>query len=126
VKVDPVHEATPQLVDTGAFRHAPRPSHRPLNPQGGEGAQPPWGSMSLAGTGWHVPALPTTLHERQLPQLADEQHTPSTQLPLSHSVPAPQIWPRRFLPQAPLSHRLSPAQSASLPQAELQVVPLQT
>jgi hypothetical protein len=66
------------------------------------------------------------LHERQLPQLGDAQHTPSAQLPLSHSVPAMQICPSGFLPHAPPLQRLSPEQSASLPQAELHVVPLQT
>jgi hypothetical protein len=82
--------------------------------------------MSPAGTGWQVPSVPRTLHDRQFPQLADAQQTPSMQLPLSHSVPAMQICPRRFLPHAPLSQMFSPEQSASFPHAELQVVPLQT
>jgi hypothetical protein len=126
VNVEPVHEELPQLVDVGALAHAPRPSQRPVNPHGGTGVQPPCGSMSPAGTGWHVPAVPSTLHERQLPQLGEVQHTPSTQLALSHSVPAAQICPKGFLPHAPPLQRLSPEQSASLPQAELQVAPLHT
>ena len=44
---------------------------------------------------------PATLQTWQVPQLAVEQQTPSTQLPLPHSAPAAQIWPRRLRPQAP-------------------------
>jgi len=112
VNVAPVQAPVPQLVDVGAFSQAPRPSQRPFQPQGGLAAQPPCGSMSPAGTGWQEPAVPTTLQDRQLPQLAASQQTPSTQLSLSHSEPAPQIWPRRFFPHAPSRQRLSPEQSA--------------
>jgi len=84
VNVWPLHEAVPQLVVTGALRQAPLPSHTPLQPQGGLGAQPPCGSISSAGTGLHMPAMPAMLHDRQLPQVFAEQQTPSTQLPLSH------------------------------------------
>jgi hypothetical protein len=126
VNIEPVHEELPQLVDVGALAQAPRPSQRPVNPHGGAGVQPPCGSMSSAGTGWHVPAVPSTLHERQLPQLEEAQQTPSMQLPLSHSLPAAQICPKAFLPHAPALQTLSPEQSASLPQAALQVMPLQT
>jgi len=52
------------------------------------------------------------------------QHTPSTQLLLSHSDPEAQICPRRFLPHDPALQTLLAEQSALLPQAELQVVPL--
>jgi hypothetical protein len=45
VKVDPLHEAVPQLVVAGAFAQMPLPSQRPVNPQGGLGAQPPCGSI---------------------------------------------------------------------------------
>jgi hypothetical protein len=108
-----------------AYRQAPLPSHVPVNPQGGVAVQPPCGSMSPAGTGWHMPATPATLHDWQLPQLFDEQQTPSTQLPLSHSAPVAHSWPRRLRPHAPESQTLPGAQSGSPPQAALQVVPLQ-
>ena len=125
VKVDPLHEAAPQLVARGAFSHAPRPSHFPVSPQGGLRTQRSCGSLEPAGTGWQLPPLPATLQARQLPQLAVEQQTPSRQLPLSQSDPEPHTWPRRFLPQEPALQTLPGAQSASIPQAALQVVPLQ-
>jgi hypothetical protein len=69
--------------------------------------------------------LPVTLQARQLGQLPVEQQTPSTQLPLSHSAPAAQSCPRRARPQEPAMQKLPATQSASTPQAELQLVPLQ-
>jgi hypothetical protein len=124
MKVDPLQEATPQLLVAAAFWQAPLPSHLPLNPQGGVGAQPPCGSMSSAITGWHAPARPATLHDWQLPHPFDEQQTPSTQLPLSHWLAPPHSWPRRLRPHAPLLQTLPGAQSTSAPQAALQVAPL--
>ena len=125
VNVDPLHDAVPQLVVGGPLRQAPLPSHRPLNPHGGFGAQPPCGSISSTPTGLHIPAMPATLHDWQLPHTADEQQTPSTQLPLSHSLGPAHSWPRRFNPQEPSLQTLPGAQSPSPPQAALQVVPLQ-
>ena len=43
------------------------------------------------GTAVHAPALPVTLQDRHVVQLGEEQQTPSTQLPLSHSAAAAQI-----------------------------------
>ena len=125
VDVDPLHDAVPQIVPAGIGWHAPLPSQVPLNPQGGAGVQPPCGSIAPAGTGLQAPALPVTLHDAQDAQLADEQQTPSTQLPLAHSVPAAQTCPRRFKPQEPLLQTVPVTQSASLEQAARQVVPLQ-
>jgi hypothetical protein len=65
------------------------------------------------------------LQARQVAQVADEQQTPSTQLPLSHSGPVPQTWPRRLRPHEAALQTLPGAQSRSPPQAELQVLPLQ-
>jgi hypothetical protein len=124
VYVDPVQAATPQLVEVGAFLQAPLPSHLPKNPQGGFAAQPPCGSMSSSITGRHVPAMPATLHDWQVPQLAVAQQTPSRQWSLSHSSPPPHSWPSRFNPQEPALQTLPGAQSPSPPQAALQVVPL--
>jgi hypothetical protein len=59
-----------------------------------------------------------------VPHAGDVQHTPSTQLLVSHSGPEVQICPGRFLPQDPALQTLPGEQSASEPQAELQVVPL--
>jgi hypothetical protein len=115
----------PQAVPAGIGRQAPAPSQVPLKPQGGVAAQPPCGSIAPAATGLHRPALPATLHAAHVPQLDDEQQTPSTQLPLSHSAFAAQIWPRRFLPHEPPLQTLPGAQSASTAQAARQVTPLQ-
>jgi hypothetical protein len=112
-------------VPAAIGRQAPLPSQVPLKPQGGAGRQPPCGSMAPAGTGRQAPAPPATLHAVQVPQLADEQQTPSTQLPLSQSAPPVQSCPRRFFPQAPSLQTVPGAQSASPEQAARQEVPLQ-
>ena len=125
VYVAPLHEATPQLVLVGACRQAPLPSHVPMKPHGVFPVQPPCGSTSPAGTGRHVPARPVTAHDWQLPQLGDEQQTPSTQLLLSQSEGAPHSCPSAFMPHDPALHILPGAQSPSPPQAALQVMPLQ-
>jgi len=124
VDVDPLHDAVPQLVPSGIGRQAPLPSQVPLKPQGGVGRQPPCGSVAPTATGLHVPADPDTLHDVQVPQLAVEQQTPSTQLPLSHSDGAAHIWPSRFFPHEPALQNMPPAQSASTAQAARQVAPL--
>jgi hypothetical protein len=59
-----------------------------------------------------------------MPQLAAEQQAPSTQLPLPHSVPAAQIWPRRLRPHAPALQTFPDEQSALLAQTETQAVPV--
>ena len=65
--------------------------------------QRPPGSEDPAGTGVQVPAWPLTLQLRQRPLEAAEQlvsqHTPSTQLPLSHWAAEEQTLPLPFLPQ---------------------------
>jgi hypothetical protein len=124
VNIDPLHEAAPQLVVAGALRQAPFPSHLPVKPQGGLARQPPCGSISPSGTGWHMPPRPVTLQDWQLPQLSVVQQTPSAQWALSHSVPTVHSWPRRLRPQAPALQTLPGAQSPSPPHAPLQVVPL--
>jgi hypothetical protein len=59
-----------------------------------------------------------------MPQLAVEQQTPSTQLPLPHSLPAAQSWPRRLRPHEPALQKLPAAQSALVLQTETQAVPV--
>ena len=120
-----MHEATPQLVVAAAFRQAPLPLQVPSKPQGGLGGQPLCSSAAPAGVGWQEPAWPLMLQARQVPQLVDEQQTPSTQFPLSHSPPPWQSWPRRLRPHEPLLQTLPGAQSLSAAQTAMQVVPLQ-
>ena len=76
-----------------------------------------------AATGWQEPDFPGRLQVWQLPQGPLEQQTPSTQLPLSHSDPAAQAWPRRFRPQAPELQNLPGAQSLLLAQTATQALP---
>jgi hypothetical protein len=68
--------------------------------------QVPCGSTAPAIMGEHAPALPATLQAWQLGQLAEPQHTPSTQLPLAHWPPAVQAAPFVFfmtqLPPTPV------------------------
>jgi len=124
VAMDPLQDCVPQLVPAGTDRQAPEPSQVPLNPQGGLATQPPCGSIAPAGIGLQLPAPPATLQALQVVQLVDEQQTPSTQLPLSHSLPAAQSWPRRLSPHMPPLQTLPDAQSPLPAQAALHVVPL--
>lgn len=124
VSVEPLHIALPQLVPSAPLRQAPLPSQVPSGPQGGvAAAQAPWGSTFPAGSGRHDP-VPLRLQTWHMPQLAAEQQTPSTQLPLPHSLPAAQSWPRRLRPQEPALQKLPEAQSALLLQTETQAVPV--
>jgi hypothetical protein len=77
------------------------------------------GSCWKAGVARHVPTLPAMLQAWQVPAHALLQHTPSTQLPLAHSFPAPQVTLLVFLAaHDPAEQYLPAAQSASLPQKE--------
>jgi hypothetical protein len=85
VKVLPVQEAAPQLIDVEAWVQAPAPLQVPVFPQVPLAEQRLWGSVMLTGTLAQEPALPETLQAWQVGQLATPQQTPSTQLPLLHS-----------------------------------------
>jgi hypothetical protein len=117
----------PQDVAAGAFWQAPAPSQVPVKPHGGATVQRPCGSVWPGGTTVHVPALPATLHDEHVPQLADPQQTPSTQeLPVRHSSVDAQASPRRFFaPHLPVmgSQIWGATQSASEPQDTRHVVP---
>ncbi len=123
--VAPVQLAVPQLVPSAPLRQAPLPSQVPSNPQGGLVAvQAPCGSVLPAGTIWQEPGFPPRLQTWQVPQLAVEQQTPSTQFALPHSVPEAQIWPSRLSPQAPALQTFPGEQSALLAQTDTQAVPV--
>ena len=122
--VDPVQLAVPQLVPDATLRQAPPPSQVPSNPHGGLIAvQAPCGSALPAGIGWQEP-VPLRLQTAHMPQLAAEQQTPSTQLPLPHSVPEVHSWPRRLSPQAPPLQTFPGEQSPLLAQTETHAVPV--
>jgi hypothetical protein len=78
------------VVEVSQKRHLPVPSQRPSRPQvvRSLALQRPPGSVPPAGTGVQVPTWFDTLQLWHTPLAADEQavsqHTPSTQLPLSH------------------------------------------
>jgi hypothetical protein len=71
-------------------RHAPAPSHTLLP------VQPPFASVWPLGTKLHAPSLPERLHAWQVPLHAVLQHTPSTQLPPKHWLPAVHVAPGIF------------------------------
>ncbi len=109
--------------------HFPPPSQVPVFPQGllVDGAQAPCGSAVPACTLVQAPAFPATLHAWQVPQVAEVQQTPSTQLPVPHSAAEAHAWPVRFLPHelVEVSQLLGDRQSLLLVQVLLQlVVPL--
>ena len=91
-------------VDVSQKRHLLAPSHSPSRPQlvRSLAVQRPPGSAPPEGTGVHVPTWLETLQLWHRPLLADEQlvlqHTPSTQLPLSHWLAEEQDEPLPFFP----------------------------
>jgi hypothetical protein len=97
VWVDPLQELPPHWTVLDASWQVPAPSHAPVLPHGGLAAQRAWGSAAPDPTFAHVPTLPAMLQALQVRQLALEQQTPSTQLPVMHSVPAMQLAPGPFL-----------------------------
>jgi hypothetical protein len=79
------------------FWQPPAPSHLPFVPQ----LAAPWSAQKLAGavvpaaTGVQAPV--PAAHAWQAGQLPLPQHTPSTQLPLLHWLPAAHVAPRSSL-----------------------------
>jgi hypothetical protein len=109
VRVEPLagHVAFEQAVPFAYCWQPPAPSQRPLEPQlaAPSSAQKAAGAAVPAGSGVQAP-LPERLQAVQAGQSAEPQHTPSTQLPLMHWVPAVQARPfffsaQLFAPVAP-------------------------
>jgi hypothetical protein len=93
VKVAPLQVAPgAQATLLAACVQAPEPLQLPVLPHGGLAAQRPCGSARPPVTLAQIP-VPLTVHAWQVPQAAVEQQTPSTQLPLVHSWPVPQVVP---------------------------------
>ena len=93
--VVPVQNGAAQPMLAGACVHAPA-VHVPVLPQGGLTAHKPCGSAAPFETVAHVP-LPLMLQAWHVPHDEVVQHAPSTQLPVPHSLPAPQVAPAAFL-----------------------------
>jgi hypothetical protein len=91
---DPEQNAAAHIMLLGACWHAP-PVQRPVLPHGGLVGHSPCGSAVPLVTAVHVP-LPVRLHAWQVPHTLDVQQTPSTQLPVPHSLPVPQVAPFAF------------------------------
>jgi hypothetical protein len=64
----------------------------------------------------HIPALPGSAHDRQVPVQVVPQHTPCSQNPELHSAALPQVPPRGFLPQLPFTQVSGGTHSASFAQ----------
>ena len=96
------------VVPSAYFWQPPAPSHLPFVPQVGAvwSVQAPFGSTLPALKGAQSPALPVTLQALHDEQLAEPQHTVSTQLFVVHWLPLAQLCPFVFfwtqLPPAPV------------------------
>lgn len=81
-----------------------------------------WPSGSApAGTDAHVPAVPISAHDTQVPAHAVAQQTLCVQLLWAHWFAIAQGWPSASLPQLPLTQLLVATQSALVVQVILQV-----
>lgn len=123
VNVEPVHADGEQVVPLAYSRQPPAPSQKPSAPQVDGACIAHWLSGSAPdGTLLHVPALPVSAHDRQVPVHAVAQHTPCSQNPVTHSEPAAHVRPAGFFPHAPLLHTLGETQSPSVVHAILHSV----
>jgi hypothetical protein len=71
------------------------PEQNPVLPQGGLEPHRPCGSIFPSGTAAHIPGV-EPLQTQQVAQEVELQQTPSTQLPVVHSWPEPQLFPGVF------------------------------
>jgi hypothetical protein len=117
VNVDPLHDGATHCVPAAYRRQAPLPLQKPSVPQVGAPASPhcPSGSIPF-GTLEHVPGVPATAHERQVPVQAVKQQTPCSQNPELHWAGAVHVAPGGRRPQLPLLQVFGEAQSAVVPQ----------
>ena len=106
VKVAPEQPGPLHITVVLACVQVPEPVQVPVLPQAVLTGQRPCGSARPPPMLVQVPGLPETLQAWQVGQLALPQQTPSTQLPLPHSCPAPHATPAalsaRQLPPAPV------------------------
>jgi hypothetical protein len=110
-----LHESAPHTVFAAYLRQAPMPLHCPSSPQVLAPSSAHWPSGSIpSGTFLHVPSLPETAHDLHVPVHVVMQHLPCAQNVELHSASAPQLAPRGFLPQLPLTQVLGETQSASV------------
>jgi hypothetical protein len=79
----------------------------------------PAGSAPPAAIGVQVPALPASPHDTHDPVQAVLQQAPCAHMPLTHSVPSPQIAPSGLRPHDPPTQEPGGAQSASAVHVDL-------
>src|SRR5262249_11282760 len=94
-------------------RHAPEPSQAPSVPHVVLAGAAHWLSGSWpAGTDVHVPTVPASAHDWQVPAQPLLQQKPCAQLPELHCGPVVHGCPMGSLPQLPSWHVLGARQSA--------------
>jgi hypothetical protein len=102
------------------------PSQNPSVPQLGAPWLLHWPSGSCpAGTVEHVPPVPLSAHDMQVPLQVVLQQTPCAQTRLSHSVPAAHAAPSGLPPQLLAVHTLPLVQSADVVHDAWQLLPPQ-
>ena len=93
-------------------------------PQVGAPLSSHWFSGSPpTGTNVHVPAVPESAQDRQVPVQLELQHTPCWHRPDAHSVPPVHVVPSGFFVHWPALQMLGAMQSALVEQVVRQVVP---
>jgi hypothetical protein len=92
--VVPLQVPGPQTVPTAYLRHPPVPLQMPLvlHREGPRSLHRLRGSVAPALVKVQMPGM-SAAQERQPPVQAVLQQTPSSQKPLLHSPPVPQVWP---------------------------------
>jgi hypothetical protein len=124
VSVEPVQLAVAQVVPAAYRRQAPEPLQVPSWPQPVAPWSVHWFSGSWpVGTLVHVPTVPLSAHDWQVPAQAVAQQKPCSQNPVMHSEGAPQAIPVGFFVQAPATQTLGAVQSASAVHEVLQTLP---
>jgi len=123
-KVDPVQLAPTQTVPFAYRRQPPAPSHMPSVPQPAAPLSSHWlsGSVPTAAK-VHVPAVPASAQDRQVPVQLELQQTPCWHRPEAHSVPPVQVVPRGFFVHWPALQMLGAMQSLLAVQVVRQVPP---
>jgi len=114
VSADPVHVWEAQVVPVPYRRQPPAPLQKPSVPQ----LDAPWsvhwfsGSRPV-GTLVHVPRLPASAHDWQVPAQALAQQTPCSHRLVAQSLGAVQVMPVGRFVQAPITQTLGAVQSPS-------------
>jgi hypothetical protein len=126
VEVPLAQVAAAHTVPAWYLRHAPMPLHVPSFPQvaAPSSLQVLAGSGPPVGTGWHMPALPARLQEKQLAVHAVPQQTPCAQKLDTHSSACAHSEPFGFLPHELFWQSFGDTQSAAVEHEFAHAAPL--